>query len=347
MAQPRKYDDSAIDRMVEAYNKTKSVWKAAKELGDVSGQTIHTQITNYRPGVLVDEDKWTDEEIAGLIRVYTDETAKKRGDLGLKAYAKEIGKCHTNVCRKARAFGLTSPNRELNDRLSGDISARARKWLRENPHPRGFLHKRHSPEVCAAQSDRTKNLWKTLPSFLSGDSTYKALITKYERYGTLISNTEGRYTSKKGDRDIYGRIQFFRSSWEANYARILEVMKLQGLIKDWDFEPDIFWFNGIKRGCRTYTPDFKIWLLDKDIGEDELPFYFVEIKGYMDSKSATKIKRFNSYFPEITLEVVCSKEYKELVKNYASVLPGWERPEDCKTGTTKKRRSRKETKEIR
>jgi hypothetical protein len=195
-------------------------------------------------------------------------------------------------------------------------------------------------------SEHTKTLWKTLPSFLSGESSYKALLTKFKRYGTLISNTEGRYTSKKGDRDIYGRTQFFRSSWEANYARILEVMKMQGLIKDWDFEPDVFWFNGIKLGCRTYTPDFKIWLLDKDIGEDALPFYFVEIKGYMDPRSATKIKRFNSYFPEITLEVVGSKEYKELAKNYASVLPGWEKPEDCKTGVTQKGRPRKKPKEI-
>lgn len=74
-----------------------------------------------------------------------------------------------------------------------------------------------------------------------------------------------------------------------------------GIIKTWEHEPQIFWFNEIKRGTRSYLPDFKVTLSDGS-------HYWVEVKGYFDSKSLTKIKRFHKYYPGEKL-IVVSKEW--------------------------------------
>ncbi len=89
-----------------------------------------------------------------------------------------------------------------------------------------------------------------------------------------------------GDRNI-----FFRSSWEVNYACSMELLKKAQQILDWEYEPKTFWFEDIKRGVRSYKPDFKITKLDGT-------HYWVEVKGYLDSKSKTKLKRFKKYYPE-------------------------------------------------
>ncbi len=83
---------------------------------------------------------------------------------------------------------------------------------------------------------------------------------------------------------------------ELQYARMLEKKKELGLIKDFEHEPRVFWFLEIKRGIRCYLPDFRVDNLD---GSCE----WHEVKGYMDSKSATKIKRFRKYYPEEKLVV--------------------------------------------
>jgi len=86
----------------------------------------------------------------------------------------------------------------------------------------------------------------------------------------------------------------------------------------WEFEPMTFWFMKIKRGIRSYLPDFKVW-------PQGSPYYYVEVKGYMDAKSKTKIKRMAKYYPRIDLRVVGKAEYKVLTARY-SHLPGWEFP---------------------
>ena len=60
--------------------------------------------------------------------------------------------------------------------------------------------------------------------------------------------------------------------------------KDQGEILKWEYEPETFWFEKIKRGVRTYTPDFKVTEKDGSI-------IFHEVKGYMDARSKTKLKR--------------------------------------------------------
>jgi hypothetical protein len=119
-----------------------------------------------------------------------------------------------------------------------------------------------------------------------------------------------------GTATIGGKTKYWRSGWEKKYARYLEWMKKHGHIADWDFECETFWFLTIKRGTRSYLPDFKVTLNN---GEIE----FHEVKGYMDAKSKTKIKRMAKYYPDVTLRIIGaewfranSKTMEKLIKDF-------------------------------
>ena len=152
----------------------------------------------------------------------------------------------------------------------------------------------------------------------------------------------------KRGREYKGRIKggkrkdlesdYFRSKWEANYARYLNQMEVL-----WEYEKETFWFEGIRSGTTNYTPDF--YLSETDT--------WVEVKGQWDSKSKTKLRRFRKYHPEeyaklfvITSDIwgksktaksvrrflLCDLKlppgrignYTEISRKYKSIIPGWE-----------------------
>lgn len=112
--------------------------------------------------------------------------------------------------------------------------------------------------------------------------------------------------------------QYFRSRMEANFARYLNWLIDQNEIAKWEYEADTFKFHGIKRGSIYYTPDFKVW---EDIGVEP---YYIEIKGWMDPKSKTKLKRMSKYYPNVKITLVDSKYYRSLAKDMSTLIPNWE-----------------------
>lgn len=118
-----------------------------------------------------------------------------------------------------------------------------------------------------------------------------------------------------GHRDDLG--MYFRSSWEANYARYLNWLKRIGEIRDWEYEKQTFEFPGIKRGARFYTPDFRI---TNKSGSIE----FSEIKGYMDARSQTKLKRMRKYYPSVKVVLVDLKAYRAIARQVGKSIPNWE-----------------------
>lgn len=119
---------------------------------------------------------------------------------------------------------------------------------------------------------------------------------------------------------VVGGCRFYaRSRWEANYARYLELKKSRGEIVSWEHEPETFWFDGVRRGVCSYLPDFKVVLAD---GKVE----YHEVKGWMDPKSITKLKRMAKYHPEVTLILIDSAKYRALEKTAKKEVPGWEIP---------------------
>lgn len=135
------------------------------------------------------------------------------------------------------------------------------------------------------------------------------------RRGVFSSiNTYSR--ARRGVRQDIGP-QFFRSRWEANYARYLNFLLKHGTITAWDYEPETFWFESIRRGVRSYLPDFRIT-------DREGHAYYIEIKGWMDPKSKTKLKRMAKYYPTIDLRVICQSEYRQIQKDVAPFIEYWE-----------------------
>lgn len=109
---------------------------------------------------------------------------------------------------------------------------------------------------------------------------------------------------------------YFRSRWEANYARYLAWLKAHHQIADWAYEAETFEFTAIKRGTRFYTPDFRVTERDGRVA-------YHEVKGWMDPKSATQLKRMARYYPEIPIIVVDRAAYQAL-RRWARLIPGWE-----------------------
>jgi len=197
------------------------------------------------------------------------------------------------------------------------ISEKTKERLLTTEHPKGFSGKSHSPDTKKKISISSRTMWADSESIVN-QSEYRQTISDrmslQQREGKLRN---GYSRGSQGRRADLGNI-FFRSSWEANYARYLNFLMTQGQIYKWEFEPDTFWFEEIKRGVRSYLPDFKLW-----DSKDSDPYY-VEVKGWMDDKSKTKIKRMKKYYPHIRLDVFDSKQYAEIKKKLSRLIKGWE-----------------------
>lgn len=132
----------------------------------------------------------------------------------------------------------------------------------------------------------------------------------------LYAASKNYSRSSSGWVELGGQRFYARSSWEENYGRYLEWLRLRKEIKAWEHEPETFWFHKIKRGVRSYLPDFKVYMNNGAVE-------FHEVKGWMDSKSKTKIKRMKKYYPEVSLDVIDSKRYAALSKSLGKVIPNW------------------------
>lgn len=106
--------------------------------------------------------------------------------------------------------------------------------------------------------------------------------------------------------DVGDNLFFCKSDWELRFAKHLQFLKETNLIQEWRYEPETFWFLQIKRGIRSYKPDFKVT-------ENDGTHYWVEVKGFMDKKSQTKIKRFKKYYPKERLLIIDEEWFKKNV----------------------------------
>lgn len=163
---------------------------------------------------------------------------------------------------------------------------------------------------------KTENKWSIeyLDKLVEGGKL-RGYIVKNEAKKEL---PKGEATNKwvggiREDLDIY-----VRSGWEANYCRYLNFLIKHGAVVMWEYEPngEEFWFP-VKRGSRSYKPDFKVYLKDGS-------WSYHEVKGYMDKRSKTKLKRMARYYPDIKIELIDSDRYRQIAKRVSSVIPNWE-----------------------
>lgn len=118
---------------------------------------------------------------------------------------------------------------------------------------------------------------------------------------------------QRGYFEINGEKRFFRSKWEANYCIYLNFLIKQKQIKSYSYEEDVFVFEAIQFGTRSYRPDFKV------INNDDTIEYH-EIKGWMTPKSKTQLSRMAKYFPDVKLVLIDTKGYGELKRKVGEML---------------------------
>lgn len=269
------------------------------------------------------KDAWTDAQIGLLKERY--ESVAGGGRVNIDALSLELGRLKSNVSRKARSLGLTKRGRligrkdrrkyKTREEWRAGISANRKKWIAEHGHPRGALGMHHTEASKMRISMRAKEHWASLTEAEKLAHTEKTVRAR------IANNTPPRQrhetTWKSGWREVGGQRFFARSRWEANAARYFEWLKLNGQILGWEHEPITFWFEAIRRGVRSYKPDFRI---TKKCGG----IYYAEVKGWMDSRSKTTLRRMKKYHPSVTIDLIDSKRYKKLHAQCRRMIAGWE-----------------------
>ena len=96
---------------------------------------------------------------------------------------------------------------------------------------------------------------------------------------------------------------YFRSTWEANFARILNVKGI-----DWQYEPKRFKFSDCTYLPDFYLPKFNTW---------------IEVKGYMSDLSLKKINLFKE-ISGVRLFILNTERYNKLKSKFSSTVPNWE-----------------------
>lgn len=296
------------EQILESYSRHKNVWKTAEELG-MCGQSVHERLKKL--GVTMNIRRWTDDDKFFLLEHYTNYLLEGK----LQELADKMGRTKSFICRMAGKYGLTNQSRPR--KILANYKPTKVDWSKtKNGHPKGMLGKKHTQETKDIISKKSKESAKKLEE--SGrlpDKTQKMIETKMAN-GTLV-NKRIKQTWRAGWREIGGKRKYFRSRWEANYARYLQLLKDSKKIKEWEHEAKVFWFKGIKRGCVSFLPDFEVTNNDNSVE-------YHEVKGWMDARSKTKIRRMSIYYPEVKLLIIDSKWFKANNKTLMPIIKDWE-----------------------
>jgi len=132
-----------------------------------------------------------------------------------------------------------------------------------------------------------------------------------------FSTQGGSRSNWKGWFEIDGKRMYLKSLWEKRYCQYLSLLKQQGEIKDYWYEAEVFWFEGIMRGTNNYKPDFKI-------EENSGIISFVEVKGYTTPKDKTKWKRMAKYHPQVKLRIIDGEWFKKNNKAVKVLIREWD-----------------------
>lgn len=189
------------------------------------------------------------------------------------------------------------------------ISEANKAHIASHGHPKHMLGKHHTEATKQAIS--AKNSGSTVPT----ERRIRTVKTRVAKYGPQWSVRPVSW--KQGWREIGGQRIFARSRWEANYARYLEFLRANGELTAWQHEGETFWFNKIKRGTVSYMPDFKITNKDGSVE-------YHEVKGWMDDRSKTKLKRMAKYHPTVKIRLIDKHWFKHNSGKLSALLPGWE-----------------------
>ena len=129
--------------------------------------------------------------------------------------------------------------------------------------------------------------------------------TKDTNYSLLVASERQKANAQNGQifkgktKFYYDLNKSFRSKWEANFARILNVCNIK-----WEYESS---------KCRFHLGDLGVMIIDFYLPDFDM---YVEVKGYLTPKALGKMRRFQELHPEKKIKVVERETYKKLLKMF-------------------------------
>lgn len=276
----------------------------------------------WRMGLVSRDKYWTSEEIEMLRDLYTNHDV-----LDLPAFEKLTGHPQGNISRKAKELGLgTSMSRRRKRKPLNELNKQYRQKLehekRTPKEQKQYISQIRKDAIKKHGHPRGSRSIRTCPScgkFFDIENSSPTTHCSYECALKDIKRSQNTYTRGKGGKRPDLNNQYFRSRWEANYARYLNfLIKNNGGVERWEYEVDTFWFEKIRRGVRSYTPDFKVWVDGKE-------FEYHEVKGWDYPRGKTARKRMNKYYPTVKLILIGEDFFKTLRRQgIDALIEGWE-----------------------
>lgn len=308
----------SLDELFKCYKEIGNVWEVAKIVGG-SGQTIHKILKKYNKNKI--RNKVTPELIEFVKNNYID----FKNNLKAKEISKLFNVSDILISRLARKYHLTSDvkielSKDAKCFLQEKMKITANSNLILYGHPKGMLGKKHNENTRKYFSKIVKERWTDPTSSFNtkefrqkkSDIMSKFQNSRLDHFNNFTKGKKGHYITKCG-KSIY-----MRSSWELNYACYLDYLIDLKEISKWEYEVDVFWFEKIKRGVRSYKPDFKVYDMEGN-------FIYHEVKGWMDDKSKTKLNRMRIYYPNIKILIIDQKYYNNIKKNFSHILSNWDK----------------------
>lgn len=267
----------------------------------------------------------TEEEKQVIIDYYNAHVGEY---LDLNYLAKKLERSLITISRVAKDAGLTNGKRKPNevfiekvrnsiklyhesDKFQNEVrlklSQTTSEYWKENGHPKGMPGKHHSDDARKRMSESHYKLASEMSYDEKHAIAMKAVETRIKNGG--YTTTENSYSRCKGGKreDLN---QYFRSSWEANIARVFNFLNIS-----WKYEYKRFFFSENINGVMSYQPDF--YLPDYDL--------WIEIKGWMDQKSKLRLQLFAEQYPlEFSRLIIIKDELYLRIQRTYGWIDNWE-----------------------
>lgn len=268
--------------------------------------------------------RWSPSDLERLKAAYSVDRP-----VDLDVLEAQFGRLKSNICRKAKALGLTNQKRAKVEQrklrlpmFTNDTdrrayqSAIAKARIARQGHPRGALGMKHTEETKRRMSAASVASWADPNSGLNrpAQTALRAAAMRKRNAAGLMPHggPKGGRRSDLGD-------TYFRSRWEANYARYLNLLLGKKEILGWAYEPRRFVFEKVKRGTTSYTPDFRV---DYPCGRKH---EWHEVKGWVNQRSRTRLDRMGRYYPDEIVVVIGAAWFRQAVRSgFARTFPEWE-----------------------
>jgi len=131
-------------------------------------------------------------------------------------------------------------------------------------------------------------------------------LSEKHRLSLIVANRKIAFNQKISKSGIRQNLnnQYFRSTWEANLARILNYLGIK-----WEYESRRIFLNDCSYLPDFYLPDFKI---------------YIEVKGDRFGKDK-KLQLLHQQIPNFPLKVLDREGYQILQRKYSCIINGWEK----------------------